>query len=51
MGDSAAIINGEIIIVGERIHGVEVLRVEGAGVLLGYQGKKRFLRIGRTMKK
>ncbi|NCC50573.1 MAG: hypothetical protein EOM20_05085 [Spartobacteria bacterium] len=48
--DSAAMINGEIIFVGDRYEGITVLEVNSTGVLLEYNGSKRFLRVGRTMR-
>ena len=47
--DSAAMINSEIIFVGEQFMGVEILEVNSTGVLMEYKGSKRFLRVGRTM--
>jgi len=47
--DSAAMINSEIIFVGEQFMGIEILEVNSTGVLMEYKGNKRFLRVGRTM--
>ncbi len=47
---SAAIINGDIVDVGDQIRGVEVLEVETSGVWLEWSGERRFLRGGRTLK-
>lgn len=47
---SAAILNGEIISVGEKIRGVMVVEVETGGVWLERFGERRFLRVGRVIK-
>lgn len=47
-GEGAAIINGEIVSVDEQVEGVTVAEVGTSGVWLEYQGRKRFVKVGRS---
>jgi hypothetical protein len=45
--NGAAIISGRVLGVGETIDGVELIRIERQGVTLKYEGRTRFLKVGR----
>jgi len=44
---SSAIINDNLVFIGEDIQGVRLLEVSETGILLQYQGEEKFLRVGQ----